>query len=531
MKKYLLITLMGICMAGMICACGKQAEQAAEANQEPQDTIITDEQTGDTPQDIIETDVQEEPVTFNNTVSAGGITLTLSEDFYQKVIIETTDNSIIFRQKSSDEIWEGSGFIVSAEKSDHVILPYAGAEAFAYSEHHMYYAQWPTDVPFAYEDAQVAAEYGELADEAEEIIKNASITDGDDTIHFDISHHIYPMSSVWEMSYEDLYDNDVNLLNRAIDEIYARHGKRFDDDDTQLYFDSMPWYEASTDAVSFDDLSVFEQDNINVISAYLADPEWGDKDAYPIKCECFTENYAPIATTNPSSEDIRSGVYNTDDLNVSTIVYSPEEMYAEDADCVLTIDGQDFRLMDYGIAMENPVMDCFYITDIQPYFGGLEIALLEYGNDDNTGTRFIVYDGNTIHDAGRVGGFPFREYHSFYDGMAQEARVIGCERVYSLHSRNIFTDYWFDYDKMQLEKEEYDGKEYELRPSQPVELKDDIIIYSDADLSKKLQTAGEGEILFFIKTDLQKNCFIRCKSGIEGYISMKEAERISEYGY
>lgn len=60
-------------------------------------------------------------------------------------------------------------------------------------------------------------------------------------------------------------------LQMAINEIYARHGRRFQDSGIQAYFDEKSWYLGTTDPDSFDEsvLSDVELTNIQVLSAYI----------------------------------------------------------------------------------------------------------------------------------------------------------------------------------------------------------------------------------------------------------------------
>ncbi len=53
----------------------------------------------------------------------------------------------------------------------------------------------------------------------------------------------------------------------ARNEIYARHGRLFDDQNIQEYFDSLPWYEGTVAPEDFDDelLNQIEKTNINKI--------------------------------------------------------------------------------------------------------------------------------------------------------------------------------------------------------------------------------------------------------------------------
>ena len=59
-------------------------------------------------------------------------------------------------------------------------------------------------------------------------------------------------------------------LSIARNEIYARHGRRFNDQTLQEYFDSMPWYEGTVAPEDFDDgvFNEFEKANLEKITVH-----------------------------------------------------------------------------------------------------------------------------------------------------------------------------------------------------------------------------------------------------------------------
>lgn len=60
---------------------------------------------------------------------------------------------------------------------------------------------------------------------------------------------------------------DNNEQTLALNEIYARHGRRFNTPEIQAYFDKQSWYEGTLSPSEFDDsvLSAVERSNINTI--------------------------------------------------------------------------------------------------------------------------------------------------------------------------------------------------------------------------------------------------------------------------
>lgn len=80
--------------------------------------------------------------------------------------------------------------------------------------------------------------------------------------------YIFPNSSYDRLSYkEDLQDKTDEELRIGRNEIYARHGRRFNDASLQSYFDTKAWYQGTIEPDTFDygNLSRIEQINIDAI--------------------------------------------------------------------------------------------------------------------------------------------------------------------------------------------------------------------------------------------------------------------------
>ena len=83
-------------------------------------------------------------------------------------------------------------------------------------------------------------------------------------------HYIIPNSDSRMLSDSDLQGITRNDLTLARNEIYARHGRMFKDDDIRAYFESQAWYAGIVPADQFSDsvLSKIEKTNISTIKAY-----------------------------------------------------------------------------------------------------------------------------------------------------------------------------------------------------------------------------------------------------------------------
>lgn len=90
--------------------------------------------------------------------------------------------------------------------------------------------------------------------------------------------YIFPESSTGYLTGGDLLDADPSMLRLARNEIYARHGRKFDAADLQEYFNSKSWYHAETSPADFkeDVLNEFEKKNLELIKT--AESQLPDKE-------------------------------------------------------------------------------------------------------------------------------------------------------------------------------------------------------------------------------------------------------------
>lgn len=106
--------------------------------------------------------------------------------------------------------------------------------------------------------------------------ENSNSVVGDDNVassdsdNLENSEYIIPDSDTRKITKKDLKGLSKDELRIARNEIYARHGRRFDDEELQEYFDSCSWYEGTTDPKDFseDELSAIEKANRNTIIKY-----------------------------------------------------------------------------------------------------------------------------------------------------------------------------------------------------------------------------------------------------------------------
>lgn len=85
--------------------------------------------------------------------------------------------------------------------------------------------------------------------------------------------YVFPDSDVRELTLEDCTGLSAAECRIARNEIYARHGRLFQDEQLQGYFDCCSWYQGSIEPDNFSDdmLNEIEKRNLEVIGEYEAE--------------------------------------------------------------------------------------------------------------------------------------------------------------------------------------------------------------------------------------------------------------------
>ena len=96
----------------------------------------------------------------------------------------------------------------------------------------------------------------------------AGLVDSEDDAYE--SEYILPDSSTTYLTMDDLEGLTAEECRIARNEIYARHGRRFSEEELQSYFDSCSWYTGTTDPEDFDGsvLNDYEEKNLALIVQY-----------------------------------------------------------------------------------------------------------------------------------------------------------------------------------------------------------------------------------------------------------------------
>lgn len=140
--------------------------------------------------------------------------------------------------------------------------------------------------------------------------------------------YILPDSSSRIIDPSEFGDFSINDMQMAINEIYARHGRRFQDEGIQAYFDSKSWYSGTVEPDYFDEsvLSDVERENIDTLSYWMqpeltnSNPSTVDKYDYGVDAtESSGDSYENAGQGDMSGHPYKhlEGTYMNYDVGVS----------------------------------------------------------------------------------------------------------------------------------------------------------------------------------------------------------------------
>ena len=519
MKNRLQRVLLLLLLAGLITGCGADTDPSNSQEQETTGTLVNEEseqtkapviQGNDVEKDDVKTLEVSDASNISNTSDSSngskeGITysykemsLTFPASWENRYVIKENDdgNGFSVLQKASYEKHPGLGFLFGVYSSDTPFLDAPESCVLAYTEDKIYFYVTPTDVPYDCEDEAVARDY-ELLLEDMELVKASIVIDAPQ-IHTNASEYVFPMSEYYPLQEDMLWNMGENELWLARNEIYARHGYHFKNGYLQAYFEKYAWYEDRGDSFSEDELSQIEKDNVKLFK----------------KMETAKVSESPY----PLEEKVgkRVSVDLSGNGKENTILYQITEDANGFEKPSLTVDDITYDLEEeFQIYMDWPEEEHFYITDISPYFDGLEIAIADYGPSDDPVTHFFVYDeARGLEKIGSVSGFPMKQM-GFQNGFITGG-VIGYNRCMTLDVHEYLEYYWYDYENRRLELQV--GADGHIDLPRSHRLLTDLPLHYAMDQASDTFVIPEGSKVF-IKRCFGKNwVLVHGPNGAEGYL-------------
>lgn len=497
MKKYLINVVLGLgffLCAGTMASCGDSKMQPTETAEEQQ------------------TEESEEQIVQNsNGISYQWqeITFALPQEWAENCVILEVEQGVEVYQKKSYEKAEGMGYLFGVIRSEDWLNYGTGEQMIAYTEDGtMYYLMRPTDMPADVENEETLSEYMTMAEQISQIARSVQIdVQG---VRYDAGQFVIPFSSIKSIEEENLSLLSDNELWIARNEIYARHGKVFENIYLQSYFDSCSWYMAEEGKNELPDSELSEIERANLEKIVAAEKSLAAQ--YPYPKEYRTDTVVQECLTG------------AEELNTISYTVTPE---GDDYRPVLTIDGTEYDLSE-DIYMVSPDTEVFYITNFVQLPGtdsededGLEIAVLDYGPSNDLETHFFKYDG-TLRYIGGIEGFPFKEQNNGRDGFNHQGGVTGTVRSDLIETAYLDGYWWYDSENQELIYMETGLHTYQY--FKPHELLIDLPVYQEMRSDSDVIMMQAQKEVYFLKSDLQEWIYVRAKDGTEGYIQVKDEE-------
>ena len=425
------------------------------------------------------------------------ISIIIPDVWADKYIIKDEANGFSVFQKASAEKVENMGFLCGVYKSNQYTPRGAGETLAAYTDDGMmYYVMMPTDMNCYMEDEVIAKEYIEMMEMVPWIAGSLQITA--DNVHYDATQYVIPISSILNLNEHQLVNFNDNQLWIARNEIYARHGKVFQNEYLNSYFNTCSWYQPIEGKTEVGERELNEVELANLKRITEAEASYATSHVYP-------KQY-------PAKEEV---VIELEGAMTKCVV-----MYEAAIDsCILTIDGTQHDISEY---VTTPFTDLFYVTDIASHIDGLEIAVLDDGDSADSTTHFFTYDGD-LHYIGAVEGFPFREQNSEgLNGFTIPNCIIGTGRVDLIETAYVEAFYRYNSEKNAIEMMNNGLSNYKWYNAH--ELYVSIPVYVSNDENAPMVMMAAQKEVFFLKTDGKEWIFVRGSDGTEGYIQVKDGK-------
>ena len=229
-------------------------------------------------------------------------------------------------------------------------------------------------------------------------------------------------------------------------------------------------------------------------------------------------NYHLSVTVNSESRCDLDGDGNEDKIRYSVEPTTNPNNFSGYGIC-LEVNGTEYihpeldnPAVDYGIWMEGPNVDYYYIVDLDARDNYLELAIADWGMNDYLATHYFRYDAGNLSYLGYSAGFP-DDHTTVYNG----------DGTFTARDRLNVLQAWFGLCDFSLQ----DGRivrksgvfcQPELpAPGWTVSLQQAITVYESPDLSSPTTVLQPSDALSFPSTDGEYWVQLRCADGSTGW--------------
>lgn len=493
MRKYLLFLILSVLLGLSGCTSGLSTEQesgevASVSEETTEKESLTEEVSTEEPSETDEKEIY----------SNGEMEFVLPEDWKDKCVVVTSDESIVVYQKASYEVEEESGFLCAVIKEENEVSIPEYYE-IACSDEAIYYLCVPSDVPCV-EEPKISAEYVSMVKYYQEIEDCITIKGND--LYFEMYQFVCPMSKTREIPDEVLANLMPRQLLYARNEIYARHGRIFTNQHLKERFEGFSWYLPAIEPEDFDESILSDVEKKNIEKIVALEKQYKEKHILQEPLAFGMEySFDLDGDGTPETLCLRyKSMENYHDYAVEVLI---------NGKCVMGADEWVVTLETRG----------YYVTDIDENNPGLEIAISDYGESDDPATHFFYYDGklNYIGYVDNMLEEKYTEKNKILTGF--NGKVEGYIRADVFYSCFAYAQWQYSYQDKTIQMMEQDM--YELCPDKSYELTEDIQIYKQKSTDSKCITL-KAQNVYFLESDRDLWMKVKGEDGVTGYLYRNE---------
>ena len=358
-KKQMLAALLIAALA--VTACGKKEEGQRSKVNTADSSSITEDSVADEPVETLSIDgfsnntplIPRDQLPYSGTEYVHGdfsIVIPNSMDGKYTIEEDTEKDGFIVYQTASKEV-DGSGILFRVYKTDNLeLMEESAVIVMAYTPDAVYNLELPFEDDCVEDDTKIKNEYKDML--LDSAVIPYSLNVAADNVNYKVAEYTLPGSECFDVDDEIIEKYTHEQLYLAKEEIYARHGKIFYDNDTQIgnlwlqdHFDAMSWYEAKNYDVSDSDLSDIEKANLEKIDKAMAEKAKN----IPV-CQSISVNQA----FNYDIDD--------DGVDEEVLYYGEEDKYGDIINPIISIDGKEYNIDDFDDVdyWEYPCLDLCY---------------------------------------------------------------------------------------------------------------------------------------------------------------------------
>ncbi|GLC78534.1 YARHG domain-containing protein [Lacrimispora brassicae] len=225
---------------------------------QPDDT----EEAEDESMETVVSETEGEPDFQASASQAPGFEMALPEAWNGLAVRKEFEGGGSYHQKKSYDLM-GDGDLFSIQVySDCSYVNLPDYKVWGYDGPYVYVMSEPTDVTFYMEDNAIREEYNKMQSEISQIRDGFRIQS--DTAKYDGYEFVFPNSSDSLLQAPDLWNLSARQLRIARNEIYARHGRQFADEELRKYFNQCSWYEGIIAPKDFEENVLNETERFNI---------------------------------------------------------------------------------------------------------------------------------------------------------------------------------------------------------------------------------------------------------------------------